>query len=219
MNEPQIPNFLLTDVYTMSVKSILGDLQRLSLWQYVNGSKPYDHKAAIRLQSELRAHAQTKMRKDAKKRAEAIEKVEKEAMELHRKIAELAFIVEFADSEKVGVREVGWNSGIKDQITGKTVGTPRSLFSEEINVDFRLTTDARDNLERYLDELFKTYHNWSYDFSFDRAHLRTRLPIFRVETAPFKAKANAYFSFTLRLVQKRIGVRSHKKMSQLVKHA
>ena len=173
-----VPSFLLVDVSANSNdrKRLISDLQRFCLWRTVYGDKPYNHEDAVKLQKMLCAQHQARQLKQAKRRSIDQEKLEKESVELHRKLVEAVLSVTLLADIRAQVEptgELNWDTKIRDAVTKVSVGTPRTLMAE-YGFEWRRNTDARVDLERYLDELRHAYHDFSYSFSFRRKFLKPK---------------------------------------------
>lgn len=212
MKEPQIPSFLFTPIPNRSDKlRAVEDLRLLELWRCVNGEKPFDMLNAVALQRRLNAQHQARMRKQAEKRTTELEKAEKESVKLHREIAELVFGIELiGEYDELNIGEIGWNTQIRDKLTRKNVGTPRSLLNGlPMGFGWRTHTCATVDLRTYLSELKEKYDNFSYPFSFERA--RGFLSINDEREHPT-------LTFNIRLFWKSIGLglRTRTKLNKLI---
>jgi len=96
-------------------------------------NKPFDRQAAIELQRRLWTQSRAQQLEQAKKRTIEQQKLEKESVELHRKLAEAVLgVVLLADmrAQVEPIGEIGWNDKIRDVVTGVSVGSPRTLMAE-----------------------------------------------------------------------------------------
>lgn len=210
MQELQIPTFLLTDVSGSSQdrRNLLGDLQLLLLWREFHGfAEPYDPVRAAELQERLHRQREAILREGIAKKAIERTRAEKEAIQLHQGIVELLFGVEvIGNPDEVRTGEVGWNQQIKDKISGKNIGNPRTLMNSVKNFEWRCKTDARDNLEQYLGEVKTRYDDFSYGY------------FFRRESVPRDSRCSHYATFEIRLFWRSIGIssRTRRKLRALV---
>ena len=200
MKKPQIPPFLFTPIPNQDDKSkTVENLRLLQLSQLAYPNKPFDRQTAIELQRKLYNQYQINLHKQAEKRKVELAKLEKESIKLHREIAELVLSVEvLGEYDEVNIGELGWKSQIRDKLTRKNVGTPRSLLNGlPMGFGWRTHTSASVDLQKYLSELKEKYDDFSYPFSFERA--RGFLSI-------NNERAHATLTFRIRLFWKSIGV-------------
>lgn len=205
--ESQIPAFLFVPIVNRDDKlRVIEDLRLLELWRLVNGQKPFNHNAAVKLQGELNARYKADLREQAEKRLKKLKTAEKRSLELHREIAELLFRVQvLGEPKEVNAGEIGWNTQIRDKVTRRHIGTPRTLLNQHVSLDWRTDVHASVNLEQHLAELRRKYDGFTYPFAFERARL------------PFE-RASRYLTFKIRLVWKSISVgsRTRKKVAALL---
>lgn len=191
VQELQIPSFLLVNVSGNSVDRahLVSDLQLGLLWLYVNGDKPYDHEAALRLQGELRTQRDRSLREQAEQRRAQIERNAKELLALQWAIGEHCFTCELIGNpdEVEPVGEVDWDAKIKDKVSGKSVGSPRDLW-QNINLQFVGAVNPHADLIGYLDSIKAKFDEFERDFSFNRKFLN---PTLRYDAG------EKHFSFTL----------------------
>jgi len=204
MDESKIPSVLLSDVYSNDTKQMLTNLQLTTLWLFVNGDKPYNHKAALQLQSELRTQRTIRSQKHAAIKAKEREKANNQLKILCADIAEIVFAVEvFGDHNDVdGVGEILWDAKIKDKVSGAVVGSPHDLFNGAtgITLAFDACGNPYTNLNDFLAELKRRYDDWQWDFSFERERKPIdRAPVATLTEPPFERKTSKYFKFALRL--------------------
>ena len=173
MDERKIPSFLLTNTQQSADdrKRLIADLQRLCLWRFANGSKPYDHEAAIQLQTKLRAQRQVRLLNEAKRETKRVEEAEKRRLELCREIAKICFavIVEGSEDQVRPIGKINFNEKIRSKSTGAVLGTPFSLFESVGVTQWGVSgiSDPRENLTKYLDKLRSYYHDFQQDFVSD----------------------------------------------------
>ena len=186
-------------------------LRLLEIHRLVSGDKPFDMSSALTLQRKLNSQYQINLQKQAQKRTIELEKAERKSIELHRKVAELVLGIEIiGEHDEVNIGEIGWNTQIRDKITRKNVGTPRSLLNGlPMGFGWRTHTSASVDLQKYLSELKEKYDNFSYPFSFERTHGLLSF---------YDERAHPTLTFRIRLFWRSLGVGAHarKKIHSLI---
>jgi hypothetical protein len=178
LDESKVPSFLVRDVSANSSdqKALLFKLQRLALWQYVNGDKPFNDVAAVDLQRRLSLAYQERLRVESAERKRVRIQEEVDYADLCRLIVEEVFSVEY-EREDFGVKPIGWHDKIVDEITKKSVGTPSQLFNKEADGAVAMAwhavnANAETDLINFLSQLRRKYDGFDYYFSFDRERLK-----------------------------------------------
>lgn len=203
MNESEIPSFLFTSLPNREDKrKNVENMRLLQLWQCRYGfDKPFDHKAAVALQHQLRTQREALRTKQAQKQAKLRATHIQAYTELTTKVAEIVFKPEVRSEDVKNGDKIEWDTPIIDTRTGKKYGTPHEFFNDgcdgAVNLGWNgLHADASVDLTAYLTELKAKYEDFSYEFVFFRERKRR---IMAIQKAPFPPEIPPIFRFTLHL--------------------
>jgi hypothetical protein len=199
MSDYEIPDFLIIDASKNmgDRKRLLMDLQLYCLWREVNGDKPFDIDAAIKLQEKQKEKYNAHLRKLAEKALKNRKQAEKSLRCVVSFVATRVLDVEISFyAEEVSASDpLGWDDKIKDEVTGETLGTPRELLRDD-GVTFVECGDPRQNLKDFIANLKSRYAGFERQYSFARFDRHRYFPRQR---NPFEKKPARFAKFTIML--------------------